>query len=129
MGAFSKSLHLLAHRIEEAHRRGVRYVVTETGVPQRGEPAPSYKNIVCASQVLGRLRPSQLDAPRLSGEIPLADGDGFRRVGRTLRRGTARRHGFENTSSVIPDCRQNTCTVRLGNMRDAGFRFSAMICP
>jgi hypothetical protein len=98
-GVFSKSLHLLAHRIEEAHRRGVRYVVTETGVPQRGEPAPSYKNIVCASQVLGRLRPSQLDAPRLSGEIPLADGDGLRRVGRLF--GGARRAAMDSKTPVL----------------------------
>ena len=36
---------LLARRIADAGKSGVKYVVTETGVPQPGQPAPSYTNI------------------------------------------------------------------------------------
>ncbi|HVZ68872.1 MAG TPA: hypothetical protein VG891_05370 [Rhizomicrobium sp.] len=36
---------LLARRIADAGKFGARFVTTETGVPQQGEPAPSYANI------------------------------------------------------------------------------------
>ena len=37
---------LLARRLADAARYGARIVVTETGVPQGAQPAPSYRNIV-----------------------------------------------------------------------------------
>ena len=49
---------LLAHRIAEAGRAGARWVVTETGVPQPGRPAPSYKNILAAGFEVAYLRPN-----------------------------------------------------------------------
>lgn len=36
---------LLARRIADAGKLGAKYAVTETGVPQPGQPAPSYTNI------------------------------------------------------------------------------------
>jgi GNAT superfamily N-acetyltransferase len=36
---------LLARRVADAARHGARIVVTETGVPQTDQPAPSYQNI------------------------------------------------------------------------------------
>ena len=49
---------LLAGRIEAAYRAGARYVVTETGVPQAGQPAPSYKNILAAGFAVAYVRPN-----------------------------------------------------------------------
>ena len=49
---------LLAGRIEAAHRAGARTVVTETGVPQAGQPAPSYKNILAAGFEVAYVRPN-----------------------------------------------------------------------
>jgi hypothetical protein len=39
---------LIARRLADAARRGARFAVTETGVPQPGEPAPSHRNILAA---------------------------------------------------------------------------------
>lgn len=36
---------MIARRIADAARYGAKYAVTETGVPQAGQPAPSYTNI------------------------------------------------------------------------------------
>jgi hypothetical protein len=49
---------LLAHRIAEAGRAGARWVVTETGVPQPNQPAPSYENILAAGFEVAYLRPN-----------------------------------------------------------------------
>jgi len=49
---------LLARRIEEAGRLGAKWAVTETGVPQTGQPAPSYKNILNAGFSIAYLRPN-----------------------------------------------------------------------
>ena len=49
---------LLARRIEEARRLGAQWVVTETGVPQEGQPAPSYKNILNAGFSIAYVRPN-----------------------------------------------------------------------
>ncbi len=58
--ARKRGLHsaLLARRIAEAHRAGARFVVTETGVPQRGQPAPSYNNILAAGFRVAYVRPN-----------------------------------------------------------------------
>jgi len=53
---------LLARRLEEARRAGARVAVTETGVPQPGEPAPSCKNILAAGFQIAYVRPNW--APR-----------------------------------------------------------------
>jgi hypothetical protein len=39
---------LLARRIADAAKLGARHATTETGVPQAGQPAPSYNNILKA---------------------------------------------------------------------------------
>lgn len=49
---------LLAHRIAEAARLGARAVVTETGVPQPGQPAPSYRNIIASGFEVTHVRPN-----------------------------------------------------------------------
>ncbi len=49
---------LLARRIEEARRLGARWVVTETGVPQPGQPAPSHSNILNAGFSIAYVRPN-----------------------------------------------------------------------
>jgi GNAT superfamily N-acetyltransferase len=49
---------LLAHRIAEAARLGARAVVTETGVPQAGQPAPSYRNILASGFEVRYVRPN-----------------------------------------------------------------------
>jgi len=49
---------LLARRIEEAGRLGAKWVVTETGVPQPGKPAPSYKNILNGGFSIAYVRPN-----------------------------------------------------------------------
>ena len=49
---------LLARRIEAAHRDGARWVTTETGVPQQGQPAPSYRNILASGFEVAYLRPN-----------------------------------------------------------------------
>jgi hypothetical protein len=49
---------LLARRIAEANRLGARVAVTETGVPQPGEPAPSYANILAAGFSIAYVRPN-----------------------------------------------------------------------
>ena len=52
---------LLARRISDAAKLGVKYVVTETGVPQEGQPAPSYANILKAGFALAYVRPNWAD--------------------------------------------------------------------
>src|SRR6266516_6747105 len=37
---------LLERRIADAAKYGARHTVAETGVPQQGQPAPSYRNIL-----------------------------------------------------------------------------------
>jgi hypothetical protein len=49
---------LLARRIADAARFGAKYAVTETGVPQPGQPAPSYANILKAGFVVAYVRPN-----------------------------------------------------------------------
>ena len=53
---------LLARRIAEAGRAGARWVVTETGVPQPGQPATSYKNILARGFEVAYLRPNWAEA-------------------------------------------------------------------
>ncbi|HTR14380.1 MAG TPA: GNAT family N-acetyltransferase [Roseiarcus sp.] len=54
---------LIARRIEEARRLGARWAVTETGVPQEGQPAPSYKNIRNAGFSIAYVRPNWAPPP------------------------------------------------------------------
>jgi sugar phosphate isomerase/epimerase len=49
---------LLSRRIEAAQRAGARWVVTETGVPQSGQDAPSQRNILAAGFQLAYVRPN-----------------------------------------------------------------------
>jgi hypothetical protein len=49
---------LLARRIADAAKYGARYAVTETGVPQQGQPAPSYKNILGCGFDVAYVRPN-----------------------------------------------------------------------
>ena len=49
---------LLASRIEAARRDGARWAVTETGVPQQGQPAPSYRNMLAAGFEVAYVRPN-----------------------------------------------------------------------
>ncbi len=49
---------LLARRIAEAKSQGSRWVITETGVPQPSQPAPSYKNILAAAFEVAYQRPN-----------------------------------------------------------------------
>jgi GNAT superfamily N-acetyltransferase len=49
---------LLAHRLSEAARLGARHATTETGVPQPGGAAPSYRNILRAGFEVAYLRPN-----------------------------------------------------------------------
>lgn len=49
---------LLARRIVDAARYGARYAVTETGVPQEGQPAPSYRNILGSGFAIAYQRPN-----------------------------------------------------------------------
>ena len=67
--ARKRGLHsaLLARRIEAAHRAGARYVVTETGVPQAGQPAPSYNNILAAGFKVAYVRPNWAPSGSSSG--------------------------------------------------------------
>ena len=37
---------ILAARVERARERGLRVLITETGVPRDGRPGASYRNIV-----------------------------------------------------------------------------------
>jgi len=45
-------------RLADAARRGARFAVTETGVPQPGEPAPSHRNILAAGFRAAYVRPN-----------------------------------------------------------------------
>jgi GNAT superfamily N-acetyltransferase len=49
---------LIARRLGDAARRGARFAVTETGVPQPGEPAPSHRNILAAGFRAAYVRPN-----------------------------------------------------------------------
>jgi len=49
---------LIARRISAARRDGARWIVTETGVPQPGQPAQSYKNILAAGFKVAYVRPN-----------------------------------------------------------------------
>lgn len=49
---------LLARRIADAAKYGARLAVTETGVPQEGQPAPSYRNILGAGFDVAYVRPN-----------------------------------------------------------------------
>lgn len=49
---------MLARRIADAATFGAKFVVTETGVPQPGAPAPSYKNILASGFDLAYVRPN-----------------------------------------------------------------------
>lgn len=49
---------LLARRIADAAKHGARYAVTETGVPQEGQPAPSYRNILGSGFDVAYVRPN-----------------------------------------------------------------------
>jgi GNAT superfamily N-acetyltransferase len=49
---------LLARRIADAGRLGASYAVTETGVPQPGQPAPSHANILRAGFEVAYVRPN-----------------------------------------------------------------------
>jgi hypothetical protein len=49
---------LLARRIADAAKYGARHAVTETGVPQQGQPAPSYKNILGSGFSIAYVRPN-----------------------------------------------------------------------
>lgn len=49
---------LLARRIADAGKFGAKYAVTETGVPQPGQPAPSYANILKAGFEIAYVRPN-----------------------------------------------------------------------
>jgi hypothetical protein len=49
---------LIARRLGDAARRGARFAVTETGVSQPGEPAPSHRNILAAGFRAAYARPN-----------------------------------------------------------------------
>jgi len=49
---------LLARRLADAAKFGARYAVTETGVPQERQPAPSYANILKAGFTPAYVRPN-----------------------------------------------------------------------
>ncbi|HEX5006631.1 MAG TPA: hypothetical protein VFV70_05930 [Hyphomonadaceae bacterium] len=49
---------MLARRIADAAASGARYAVTETGVPQEGQPAPSYQNILRSGFSVAYARPN-----------------------------------------------------------------------
>lgn len=49
---------LLARRIADAAKYGARHAVTETGVPQEGQPAPSYRNILASGFGVAYVRPN-----------------------------------------------------------------------
>ena len=49
---------LIARRLADAARRGARFAVTETAVPQPGEPAPSHRNILAAGFRAAYVRPN-----------------------------------------------------------------------
>jgi hypothetical protein len=49
---------LLARRIEAAREDGARFAVTETGVPQPGQDAPSYRNILASGFRVAYVRPN-----------------------------------------------------------------------
>jgi hypothetical protein len=49
---------LLSRRIADARKFGARHASTETGVPQAGQPAPSYANILRAGFSVAYVRPN-----------------------------------------------------------------------
>jgi len=55
---------LLARRIADAAKLGVKHATTETGVPQPGQPSPSYTNILRAGFEIAYVRPNWAEAPR-----------------------------------------------------------------
>jgi hypothetical protein len=57
---------LLARRIADAAKLGAMHATTETGVPQPGQPAPSYENILKSGFSVAYVRPNwtEMDTPR-----------------------------------------------------------------
>jgi hypothetical protein len=53
---------LLARRVADAAKFGAIYASTETGVPQPGQPAPSYANILKAGFEVAYVRPNWTEA-------------------------------------------------------------------
>ena len=53
---------LLARRMADAAKFGARHATTETGVPQPGQPAPSYTSILRAGFTVAYLRPNWTEA-------------------------------------------------------------------
>jgi hypothetical protein len=49
---------LLARRLNDAAAFGAKHATTETGVPQEGQPAPSYSNILKAGFEVAYVRPN-----------------------------------------------------------------------
>lgn len=49
---------LLARRIADAAKLGAKHATTETGVPQPGQPAPSYSNILKSGFEVAYVRPN-----------------------------------------------------------------------
>jgi hypothetical protein len=49
---------LLARRIADAAKLGAKHATTETGVPQPGQPAPSYSNILKSGFTVAYVRPN-----------------------------------------------------------------------
>lgn len=49
---------LLARRISDAAKLGAKHATTETGVPQPGQPSPSYSNIVKSGFSVAYVRPN-----------------------------------------------------------------------
>jgi hypothetical protein len=49
---------LMASRIADAAKYGAKHAATETGVPQPGQPAPSYANILKAGFEVAYVRPN-----------------------------------------------------------------------
>jgi GNAT superfamily N-acetyltransferase len=49
---------LLARRIADAAKYGAQHAATETGVPQEGQPAPSYRNILSSGFGIAYVRPN-----------------------------------------------------------------------
>jgi hypothetical protein len=55
---------LLARRIVDADRLGAKHATTETGVPQAGQPAPSYSNILRTGFSVAYVRPNWAEIDR-----------------------------------------------------------------
>ena len=53
---------LLARRLTDAAKLGAKHATTETGVPQPGQPAPSYANILKSGFSVAYVRPNWTEA-------------------------------------------------------------------